>query len=277
MIGLIFVILGTLFSEASDSIGKEEVKEKKESIYTMGFLNLFWGAIGLVAIGLFKNTFVFSLSSLPTFLPRVLLEVAQAHISVMAICQADRSTFGFIRVLTIPLLLTVDIFLGYKIEISQLIGLTLIALALVFFFLKKNFDKKGAWLTLFTTVNAVATISLYKYNISHFNSIEAEQSLVYLVLMAYFFLTAYFISKENPFRLLIKPVFFWQSTGQGIGGILESFAYAFAPASLILGAKRASSVAWAVLSGGTYFKETRMAAKISCLILIIIGIILFFL
>ena len=67
MIGIILMLFGTLFSEVSDSIGKEEVKEKKESVYTMGFLNLFWGALGLITIGLLRNDFVFSMASLPTF------------------------------------------------------------------------------------------------------------------------------------------------------------------------------------------------------------------
>jgi multidrug transporter EmrE-like cation transporter len=95
--------------------------------------------------------------------------------------------------------------------------------------------------------------------------------------MFYFFFTAYFLSKENPLRFLTKPLFFGQSAGQGISGVLESFAYNFAPASLILGTKRASSVAWTVVSGGVYFKEKHLAVKIACLAFIIIGIILFFL
>lgn len=274
MFGVILSAIGSFLGEISLSIGKVKVSQKEQSVYTMGFLCLFWGAIWFLIIILFRHNFIFVFASLPTFIPRAFLEIAQAHITNLAVVRADRSTFGFIRVLTIPLLLAVDFFLGYKINMYQTIGIGIIISALFIFFVNHGTKKLGSGLVLFTALNAVATLSLFKYNITHFNSVEAEQMLIYIILMAYFLFTALYFAKENPLRFLFKPIFFTQSVTSGVAGLLESFAYSFAPASIILAAKRAAAVFWSVAAGGIYFKEQHILIKAVCLVLLIAGIIL---
>lgn len=96
--GFLLALFSTFFDEVSSSIGKKEVLEKKESIYTMGFLNIFWALLFFAFIIVFvKQEFLFSLSSLPTFIPRAILELAQAHFTILAIVYAERGVFGFIR------------------------------------------------------------------------------------------------------------------------------------------------------------------------------------
>ncbi|HEV8601096.1 MAG TPA: hypothetical protein VGQ87_00670, partial [Patescibacteria group bacterium] len=91
-----------------------------------------------------------------------------------------------------------------------------------------------------------------------------------------FFLTiaSSYITNEHPFKMLGKKVFFAQSFAQGIGTIIESFAYLFAPASIIVSAKRSSSVLWATISGNLYFKERHILVKLSMFLLLTAGIIL---
>lgn len=273
MIGLTFVLIATFWEELGSSIGKWQVAERKESIYTFGFLSLLWGTLFLFGTAMVRNEFVFSFASIPTLGARMVLEILQVHVSILAITRADRSTFGFLRILTIPLLLATDIFLGYTIGQNQIIGISIIIMALMFLFINHGIRKEGAGLVIFTAINAVATISLFKYNITHFNSVEVEQIIVHIVLLCYFLFMALGVAKENPFRFLRKPIFFAQSAGAGVGTVFMSFAYLFGTASVITTIKRAAAIFWAMLSGNKFFKEKGLLTKFISLILIAIGLI----
>lgn len=275
MFGVILTSIGTLFTEIGDLIGKAQVRQGSQDGYAMGFFNSFWAGILFLGIVFYKWEFNFSLASLPTFGLRAILEVLQAHFSVRAIIRADRSTFGFIRVLTLPLLLLTDFFLGYTISLQQLSGIVLIVLTLILIFLSGKMDRQGRWIVLFTAVNAVITISLYKYNITHFNSVEAEQVLLFAILLMYFWMAGMYWTGENSLRLMFSNrVFLIQSLAQGLGGVVESFAYPFAPASIIVAAKRSSATAWSVISGRFVFSEKNFIFKIIVLCLLIAGIVL---
>lgn len=192
----------------------------------------------------------------------------------MAVKQAERSAFEFIRVGTIPLLLAIDLFLGYVLGLNQIIGIILITIAFIFLTMNHGLSRRGLGYVIFSTVNAAATISLYKYDIAHFNSVTAEQSIILAVLMAYLFLMARFAGKENPVSFLKQPIFLIQSLGAGMGNVLLSFAYLFAAASIITSAKRGLGVFWSILSGKFYFHEKRAIAKLTALAVIGVGLIL---
>lgn len=274
MTGIIFASIATLFSEISDSLGKREVSDHKESVYTMGFLNLFWGTVFLLVIAFVRQSFIFNFASWPTFGLRALLEIAQVHVGILAIVKADRSAYSLIRMATIPLLLFADLFLGYTIGYQQIGGIAIIFIALAILFLNRGLAKEGLGLVVFTTINAVITISLFKYNITHFNSVEAEQVITHIVLMIYLFCGAYFIARENPLAFFGRPIFLTQSVTSGSGSVLASFAYVFAPASVITAATRSFAVFWALLAGNIYFHEKHLILKIASLMLVVLGIIL---
>ena len=275
MFGIFLVSTATLFSEVSNSIGKDQVKKHHESIYTMGFLNLFFGVFIFFFYAFFvRGEFVFALASLPTFGLRAILEIVQSYATVHAITMADRTTFGFLRIVTIPLLLIVDVFLKYQISPMQILGITIMTLTLIFLLMNHGISRKAAGWVLFTAINAVITVALYKYNISHFNSVEAEQGIIYIILMIYFWISARYISKEKPLHYLKKKVFLIQSGSQGVSGVLFSFAFAFAPASIIMSAKRATTILWSIISGRTYFNEKRPLVKMAAFVLIVIGLVL---
>src|SRR3990167_1328716 len=101
MFGVILVSIGALFGEIYDSIGKNKVESREQSLYTMAFLSLFWGTFFFAAASIVKNDlFIFRLDSLPTFSIRAILEIIQSYFSVFAIVQADRTTFSFLRIIT---------------------------------------------------------------------------------------------------------------------------------------------------------------------------------
>ena len=114
MIGLILVSIGTFLDEISTLIGKTEVQNKRESVYSMAFLCLIWGTLWFLLIILYKGQFIFSAASLPTVIIRILTEIVLVYVTTLAIVKADRSTFGFVRTGTIPLLLFADLWLGYR-------------------------------------------------------------------------------------------------------------------------------------------------------------------
>ena len=274
MLGIILVSIGTLFEELSDSIGKRKVTSHEESPYTMAFLSLFWGTVCFVIISVVKNDlFIFKLESLPTFLVRVVFEIIQLYVSVLAIAQADRTTFCFLRTLTIPLLLLADLFLGYKLGLFGIVGISVITLTILLLFSRHEIKKKGSGFVIFSAINAVFTISLFKYNITNFNSVVAEQLFMYLILLVTFFFIALVKVKENPFIFLTKPIFLLQSLSVGLGGMIESFAYNYGAASLIIAAKRSSAIFWSLLSGKQYFKEKNIVFKILITILLVLGLV----
>jgi hypothetical protein len=274
MFGLILVSLGTFFEEISDSIGKKEVRDKKETVYTMAFLSLLWGFLWFGGILLYKQAFGFSFESIPTFSIRLVLEIIQIHTAVLAVVLAERSTFGFVRTGTLPLLLMVDLFLGYSVAIPQIVGIVLVICSLLVLSLNHGIKKPGLGYVIYSTIGAVGTISLYKYNITYYNSVEAEQFLIHLFLLIYFYFVALRVGGENPLRILRQKIFFTQSFAAGVGSVVMSFAYLFAAASVITSAKRSLSVFWSILSGGMYFHEKHIAVKLVSFALLVAGVVL---
>lgn len=275
MWGVLLTSVSALFGEIFASISKYEYTNGKESIYTIGFFSLLGGTLLFALLSFFiEGAFYFSLASLPTFIPRVFFVMLHEHFILRALTIADRTTFSFIRVSTIPLLVGIDMILGYTLSAWQLIGIGFIFLALILLLQTHTLGTRGSGFLFIAGINAVITISLYKYNITHFNSVAAEQITVSLILMLYFLVGAYFVAKENPLALLRKPVFFGQALAQGVGSVLDSFAYVFAPASIIVAANRCAAMAWSVVSGRIYFQEGNVLIKLLSMLFLALALIL---
>lgn len=241
----------------------------------MSVLNLLAGIVVLSLIVLFtKQTFIFVAASLPFFLVRVMLEIFQVQLTLTAIEKASRSTFSFLRLLTIPLLLLVDISLGYDISTAAMIGMAVMFFGVSFVLFDKNFEKAGSKLIIFTAMNAVLTISLYKYNIEHFNSVAGEQIPMAAILLVYFFILSRIKNHEHPIALLKQRIFQKQTLASGIGSAFDAFAYSFAPASVITTARRGFAVFWSILSGQHYFHERHILLKLLTLGFFVVGLVL---
>ncbi|KKR91642.1 MAG: hypothetical protein UU95_C0004G0010 [Parcubacteria group bacterium GW2011_GWC2_42_12] len=274
MFGVIIVFLSSFFVEISDSVSKLELKQKQIGLYSLAVVNSLAVTLIFIAINIYQREFIFSPASLPIISIRAILEIILTYLALTAIAKADRSTHGFIRILTMPLLLLVDFSLGYQINSYQLAGIGIIIFSLFLLFSYQGIKKQGAWLSLATAVLAVATISLYKYDITHYNSVAAEQTIMHIVILIFLLPMAFFKAKENPFSFFKQKIFCFQSLINVIPSFLNSYAYAFAPASVILSAYRSSAVLWSVVSGKIYFHEKHLLIKAVCLILLVGGIIL---
>ncbi|MBI4050460.1 MAG: hypothetical protein HY396_00590 [Candidatus Doudnabacteria bacterium] len=273
--GVFLSALGTFFGELASSFGKRKVKEKDLSPYSMAFVQTV-GALVLFGLWILvkQDSFVFQTASLKTFLPRLVLEILQLQAMVFGLINADRSTFTFLRVGTVPLLLTVDVILGYALSWFQIIGIAIIASTFLVVFVAPQVKKVGTRWVVFGMFNAVATISLYKYDITHFNSVAAEQIFIIIPTLIYLFFMARIMAQENPFTFFRRASYIGQALFEGGGSVSINFAYVFAPASVITAAKRSTEVLWGVLAGWLYFREKSPFFKFSLFILLSGGLIL---
>jgi hypothetical protein len=82
---------------------------------------------------------------------------------------------------------------------------------IIFNFFASWFKKQGVLLSLLTSFMAVATITLYNYDITYYNSVAAEQTLIYLILLVFLVGMAFFKAKENPFAFLKQKIYFFSN------------------------------------------------------------------
>lgn len=274
MFGVLLTALSSIFQELGTAIGKHEHELKHEDIFSMGFINTVVGTGVFIAIAYYGDPFVLSPASYPTLALRIILELILTYLTLIAIINATRSTFSFFRTITIPLLLVIDWIVGYTISDFQTAGIIIILLTLWHLHYADYSEHKGQKVVIATAVLASATIGLYKYNITFFNSVTAEQTIVMTAKILFLLLMAIFIKKHNPFKIFVQPWPLVQGLSSGIATALISYAYLFSPASIIMGAQRTLSVVAGVFSGHYYFKEKNLGKKVIHLILIGVGIIL---
>ncbi|OGG71128.1 hypothetical protein A3F27_02180 [Candidatus Kaiserbacteria bacterium RIFCSPHIGHO2_12_FULL_53_13] len=274
MLGILLAAISSAFDEITDSTGKKKISDGLESYYTFGFLTQFLSALFITAIGFLFADLNFSLDSLETFIPRVIIAILELQLAVSVIARVDRGSFGFIRLATIPLLLVADLVLGYPLASTQILGIILIIIPIGILFYFDLSKSRGMLLVLLVAILAAIDTGLYKYDISHFNSVESEQAIISLIISLYFFLTATLIRGENPLAFLRQKIYMAQASSSGIAYVVGSFAYLYASASVITAARRGFSVLFSILTGTFYFKERGFFVRTLLFIIILIGLML---
>lgn len=276
MLSGVLVFVGHLFGEISVSASKHAFKEKLFSYKVYGFLSHITGAIIFAAIILFSSeTFSYNTKALPLFFIRLIAELVQCEIVYRAFVKADRTTFGFARIFTIPLLLLVDMFLGYSLSNAQFIGIGIIAAALLLYFGAEHLKGKGAHLALMSAVLSVLTISIFKYDVTNYNTPSATQLLMAVTLSLIYGIRVLFSKKDRSLFLRLKehPMLGFVFVSEAVASSLLTYAYLFAPASLVLALSRASAVIWSVISGILYFHEKKVIHKVFFCAVLAVGLI----
>lgn len=283
MFALLLVGLGSLVAEIGHSIGKKEVASRRESILGMGFLNAMWVTFFLFILtfllpnnflpGGINTGFYFNPESLPTFILRVVLEIVILHLVLKGVTLASRTTFTFLRMVTIPFLLIVDLLLGYEISTYELIGIGIILLTTLYLASGSILEKAGMWYVLSSATLAVITMSIYKYHLTFFNnSVPGEQLTMASIMIVYLFCVTIVTTKKNPLRHLKRPKVFIQSFSVGVASVLISFAFLFGASSVIVAAKRTTSVLWSILSGHFFFNEKKFVFKLHAFLVLVGGL-----
>ncbi len=286
MFGIILASIATLIGEVGKTIGKNEVAKRRESILGMGFLNSLWGTFFFFSIaflipresafGSLFDDFYFSTELIPVtlFVTRACLEIILINLVIRAASIATRSTFAFLRMLIIPLLLLVDIYLGYDISILEITGITVILTTTLILVSSNTLKRAGMWHIIGSSLIGVCTVSMYKYNITNYNSVVGEQLPMTFFLLSYLFIATYYTTKRNPLRHFKRPQVILQSFTIGIESVITSFAFSLAPSSIVMTARRTSSVLWSIMSGNLYFKEKKARAKLAGLSVLGFGLYL---
>ncbi len=268
MIWLILWFIGTFFWELSNSITKE--KTKKYHHMKVWVITTFFSIIIFWLSWAYKHftgdlQLSFAVASIPLLVVRLIMELAQTHITLLAIKHCDRSTFSILRILTIPLLVIVDILLWYEFTTFSLIGIwIIIASFFVFNTNTKTINWKGAYYAIFTAINAVWTISLFKYSINHYwNSLEIDQSIMMIWILIYFLIHNYKRDKKSWFELLKKEkIFYFQAIIIGSSGLIISYAYVYLNASEATAVKRVWEMFWAIIAWAYFFQESQIIKKL---------------
>lgn len=274
MIGVLLMTISTLFEEGGTSIGKAAMRKRVETPFTYGVLVT---AVSLMALAVSAvarwDAQAFAWASVPVLTLRCVLEVVLALAIIYAIKRADRSTFGFLSTLTIPFLLVVDIVLGYGVNFFQIVGMMLIVLALFLLFMNHGFSRRGAWLTVAGALLAVVTASLFKYNITVYNSPEVDQFVAHAVLLVFFLVMSLRVERSHPFRLFRKPLCLAQAGLIAGGTLLASFSFLYGAPSVLMTVKRAVAVFASIVTGGAVFREKHMLLKVGAGVLVLLGFI----
>ncbi|MDD5213002.1 MAG: hypothetical protein PHG82_01055 [Candidatus Gracilibacteria bacterium] len=283
MIGLLLGLIGTFFEEINNSISKE--KSQKIDLLKIGIITSFFSIIIFILSLLYKFYFGnieihFNTGSIPLLIVRVIAEILQSYVTILAIKHSDRSTFSIIRILTIPLLLLVDIIMGYSFSIFSIIGIFIIVFSFIGFNLKlKTINFKGWYLVLFTAVNAVITMSLFKYSLSHYhNSVEIDQMLMSIGIFLFFIIFNRYKHRTCGLKLIFQDrAFVYQGVSIAIAGLLLSYTFLYMNASEASALKRAGEMFWSIISGVIFFKEKHLFKKLTFAFIIVIGLIVMFL
>lgn len=262
-----------MLQEVSDSLGKGAVRRKLEDVYSLAFLGQIWTLLFLFGVLAAGADFRVSAASLPTLLPRICLAAILALLAAHIVVRADRSTVGFLRSLTIPLLLGVDLLLGYQLSVLQIVGVVVMFAGLAWGFRHNPRGRKGASLVVISGLLGVITASLYKWNITYHNSVVGEQLVLHGCLMA-LFLVVTTLHSGSPLRLLFRPWSGGQSFANGLSSTVESFAYTYAPASVVIALKRGLALLWSVIFGRRYFHERHIRQKAFAGMVVLAGLAL---
>lgn len=273
MLALVLMGFGSFFEEVTLSLNKVIMTRRIETLSVLGFLQSVITLIMYLIYGwLTPGGLVLSWSAWSTLSLRTLLEVVIAYCTMQAVAKAERGAYGFIRTFTVPLLLITDIVLGYHVSLYQQIGILIVFFSVLFLTAKRGFGHQGIRWVIATALIAVATTSLYKYDLK-FNSAAAEQSVIYGIEAA-FFLILILRTKESVLTLLRQKGLPLALIAQCFGSLLQGLSYQYAAASWVIAVKRALGVFWAMLSGRMVFEERKFGLKLIAFGGCVVGLLL---
>ncbi len=192
-----------------------------------------------------------------------LLWILFTYFAMNAINKADRSTNSLFSVLVLPLLLISDILLWYNINIYHIIWVLFIVLILVLSTWKWPISTKWIKYIIWAQIVASIWITVYKYLITHFVSVETILLIDSLIMMSIFVsITIYKLwilwIRES---LYFKNIKFWIFSG--LWQTIWLFAYMFWPASIVTAIKRILQMSWWVVFWRFVFNEVNFWKKIA--------------
>lgn len=275
MLGILFMLLGSLLAETSASASKLSLKARTLTILDTALILIVAGLIPFLAIAAFSpSAFVFDVRSLPTLTLRILIELPLIALTGFALMRAERSTFTLIRTLTIPLLLIVDFALAYPLSLQQALGAGMVTVAIIAS-ARGKISRSGMLLCAISAVMATAAISLYKLDL-RYNSVVAEQIIVLLFTFAGLSIAKVALHESLPTTALRHSKKTQLSMIASAGAhVFEAFAFKYiVGTAIIVAVKRGMAVLFSLLSGKAVFREEHFGERLLLASTIIGGIVL---
>jgi hypothetical protein len=273
MFAAMILLAATLLEEVQETLGKKAVRQQRENIYSMAFLAMFWTLLFLIISVFLGAKFVVKPASIPLLATRSVLEIVFSYIVALGVIRTDRSTLGFMRLLTIPLLLAIDISLGYHLSNIQIAGICVMFTGLAAAFYHNPHGQRGSGIAIAIAILGAVTTTLYKWDITHFNSVAGDQITVCAFNVLFFFIMSV-KTGPSPLKLLVQRRTGIQSLANGLGLAIESFAFTFAPASVIIALKRSFALIWCILFGKEFFHEKKTRHKLYAGAFMVTGLML---
>lgn len=236
---------------------------------------LFFLISGAYKIFFTEFNIVFNHDSIPLLGVRAVLEILQAYFTLLAIKHCDRSTFSILRIITIPLLVMADILLWYHFSIYSFIWIGIILLSFLVGHTKtKTINWTWWYFALFTAVNAVVTLSLFKYSLTNYqNSIEVDQFFISFSILLFFLIYDFKKHAKCGLLLIIKEKqFLLQGIMIGLSSLLISYTYLYFNASEASSINRAGAMFWSIIAWAVFFQEKNTIKKLFFALSIIIGL-----
>ena len=273
MFAALILLAATLLEEVQETLGKKAVRQRRETLYSMAFLGMFWTLIFLIISVFLGAKFVVKTQSLPFLAARCVLETIFSYIVALGVVRVDRSTLGFMRLLTIPLLLAIDLSLGYHLSNLQIAGICVMFAGLAAAFYRNPRGQRGWGIGIAIAVLGSITTTLYKWDITHFNSVTGDQIIVCAFNVLFFYIMSV-KTGPSPLKLLVHKRTGVQSLANGLGLAIEAFAFTFAPASVIIALKRSLALFWCIIFGKQFFHEKKTRHKLYAGAFTVAGLVL---
>ena len=228
----------------------------------------------LVLLSIWKWEFDFNVISITLLILYSLLWILFTYFAINAINKADRSTNSLFSVIILPILLFWDIMIWYDINMYHIIWVIFIVSVLILSSYKWSISTKWLSYVIWAQIVASMWITIYKFMITNYSSVEAISIIdSFLMLSIFFFIIIYniwFNWVKDCLKINSLKIWFLSAIWQ----TLWLFAYLFWPASIVTAIKRMLQMFWWVMFWHFVFKEENFWKKIWNLAVLSIWIII---
>jgi len=173
----------------------------------------------------------------------------------------------------IPLLLVLDILLGYEITARHILGGIMLLGMLIYIIYKGDFSMKGIKYVIAANLLSVLTITAFKYSTSYFGSTELVNFYSALFAGGLFVVIVGRTKGIKGILKICKPKYLAFASLYGIASVLNAAAYKYMISSMVIACKRFFAMMFGIISGKLYFQEKNLLKKISVASMIGMGVI----
>lgn len=167
-------------------------------------------------------------------------------------------------------LLTVDLILWYNISSWEIAWILLITFTLIIVSSNRTISLNGVGYVLLSVIFSVVNISIVKYWIENYNSLESQMLIIQVLVSIIMFFVVLFQKGLNWIAVCFNPKYFVVGVFNSLNVLFNNIALLFGPASVVTALRKVWEVIWWVVFWKVIFDEKKFLRKIwTALILII--------